>query len=258
MYLVFGGSPAGNTSICPVIEARGDKALPDSAVVLSCDCAGRLAGSVAVEDLMAAMRTTRSVFHSEVHLQHHLARQAHLLDPQLQVRLEFRPDTRIRESVDVMLVRPDLGMATFIELKYLKAAWSGLASSEQFDLPNTGAHDIVRYDVIKDIERLERFVDGRPNSNGLMLCLTNDSLHWREPTGMRATIAEAFRIHEGSRIHGIRQWDGRAGAGTTRGRTAPLHLRGQYGLQRPPYSRIDNGRTGEFRLLAVSVEPGNG
>ena len=124
---------------------------------------------------MAAMRTTRSVFHSDADLQHHLAWQAHLLDPQLQVRLEFRPDTRIRESVDVMLVRPDLGMATFIELNYLKAAWSGLVSSEQFDLPNTGAHDIVRYDVIKGIERLERFVDGRPNSNGLMLCLTNDS-----------------------------------------------------------------------------------
>ena len=152
----------------------------------------RLAGSIAIDDLLAAMKSTRVVFHSEADFQHHLAWQAHLLDPQLQVRLEFRPDAGIRESVDVMLVRPDLGMATFIELKYLKAAWSGQVSSEQFDLPNTGAHDIVRYDVIKDIERLERFVDGRPSSNGLMLCLTNDSLHWREPIGMRATIAEAF------------------------------------------------------------------
>jgi len=218
----------------------------------------RLAGSIAVDELLAAMKATRLVFHSEADLQHHLAWQAHLLDPQLQVRLEFRPDTRIRESVDVMLMRPDLGMATFIELKYLKAAWSGLVSSEQFDLPNTGAHDIVRYDVIKDIERLERFVDGRPFSNGMMLCLTNDSLHWREPIGMRATIAEAFRIHEGSRVHGIRQWDQRAGAGTTRGRTSLLNLRGQYGLQWLPYSRVDNGRTGEFRLLAVSVAPRNG
>lgn len=217
----------------------------------------RLAGSIAIDDLLAAMKSTRAVFHSEADFQHHLAWQAHLLDPQLQVRLELRPDVGIRESVDVMLVRPDLGMATFIELKYLKAAWSGLVSSEQFDLPNTGAHDIVRYDVIKDIERLERFVDSRPASNGLMLCLTNDSLHWREPIGMRATIAEAFRIHEGSRVHGIRQWDHRAGPGTTRGRTSPLNLRGQYGLHWLPYSRIDNGRSGEFRILAVAVEAGS-
>ncbi len=137
----------------------------------------QLAGSIALEDLLVAMRTTRSVFHSEADFQHHLAWQAHLLDPQLQVRLEFRPDTRIRESVDVMLFRLDLGIATFIELKYLKAAWSGLVSSERFDRPNTGSHDIVRYDVIKDIERLERFVDGRPGSTGLMLCLTNGSLN---------------------------------------------------------------------------------
>lgn len=91
-----------------------------------------------------------------------------------------------------MLLRPDLDMATFIELKYLKAAWSGVVSSERFDLPNTGAQDIVRYDVLKDLERLERFVGGRPGSNGLMLCLTNDSLHWREPTGIRTAIAKSF------------------------------------------------------------------
>jgi len=218
----------------------------------------RLAGSIAGEDLLIAMRATRSVFHSEADLQHHLAWQAHLLDPLLEVRLEFRPDARIRESVDVMLLRSDLDMATFIELKYLKAAWSGVVSSERFDLPNTGAHDIVRYDVIKDLQRLERFVDGRPGSSGLMLCLTNDSLHWREPTGMRATIAESFPIHECSRIHGIREWDQRAGAGTTRGRTSPLSLRGQYSLEWRPYSRVDNGRTGEFRLLAVAVEPERG
>lgn len=214
----------------------------------------RLAGSIVLEDLLTTLRATRGAFHSEADFQHQLAWQAHLLDPQLQVRLEVRPDPRIRESVDVMLLRPDLNAATFIELKFLKAAWSGVVSHEQFDLPNTGAHDIVRYDVIKDIERLERFVDGRTGSNGLMLCLTNDSLHWREPTGMRTTIAEAFRIHDGSRVHGTRQWDERVGAGTTRGRTSPLTLRGDYSLEWLPYSRVSNGRTGEFRILAVAIE----
>ncbi len=215
----------------------------------------RLAGSIFLNDLLMPLRATRPAFHSEADFQHHLAWHAHLLDPRLQVRLEVRPDLRIRESVDVLLLRPDLEAATFIELKFLKAAWSGVVSDEQFDLPNTGAHDIVRYDVVKDIERLERFVDGRPGSNGLLLCLTNDSLHWREPTGMRTSIAEAFRIHHGSRVHGTRQWDARAGVGTTRGRTAPLTLRGDYNLEWLPYSRVDNSRNGEFRVLAITIEP---
>jgi hypothetical protein len=135
-----------------------------------------------------------------------------------------------------MLSRPDPGTATFIGPKFVKAAWSGVVSGEQFHLPNTGAHDIVPYDVVKQIARLERFVDGRPGSNGLLLCVTK-RLPPMAGTGRHAhTIAEAFRIHHGSRVHDTRQWDARAGVGTSRGRTAPLPLRGDYNLEWLPNS----------------------
>ncbi len=206
--------------------------------------------------MLAAMRRSRPVFHSEADFQHELAWQAHLLDPLLRVRLEYRPAAELRESVDVLLFRPDLGRTTALELKYLKAAWTGTVDGEPYALPNTGAHDIVRYDVIKDVARLERFVEANPGWNGVMLCLTNDSLHWRVPQVLRATIADAFRIHEGAQISGERAWDPRAGKGTTQGRTQSLALRGQYRTAWLDYSTVDSTRSGMFRMLVIPVTRG--
>jgi hypothetical protein len=151
----------------------------------------RLAESIPLCDMLTMLRATGPAFLYEAifwHLRGRLASRS-----RLQVRLEVRADGGTRESVEVMLSRPDLGTATFIGLKFVKAAWSGVVSGEQFHLPNTGAHDIVPYDVVKQITRLERFVDGRPGSNGLLLCVTKRPSHG----GNRPTCTPSPR-HSGS------------------------------------------------------------
>jgi len=73
-----------------------------------------------------------------------------------------------------------------VELKYLVRLWHGEVAGERFELKNQGAQDIRAYDVVKDIARVERFVAGRPGSNGAVVCLANDSSYWRAPaTGGR-------------------------------------------------------------------------
>lgn len=212
----------------------------------------QVAGSVRLDDVLERLRLNRPVFHSEADFQHHLAWEMHLMDPALQIRLEVRPDAAMREQVDLLVSRPGTGQGTVIELKYLKAAWEGHVGGEPFKLLNSGAHDIVRYDVLKDVARVERFVAARPGWNGFALVLTNDAMHWRPPVGIRQTIAEAFRIHEGSVLAGERGWGPGAGDGTTKGRSEALAIRGTYELAWRDYSSL-GGRNGDFRLLVVPV-----
>ncbi|MGY1726158.1 hypothetical protein ACI79J_04240 [Geodermatophilus sp. SYSU D01062] len=212
-----------------------------------------IAGSLSLDDLVSGLAQVRDVFHSEADLQHALAWQAHLLDPKVEVRLETRPDPLVRERLDLLLSRPDLGRSTAIEIKYWKKRWSGTVKGEAFDLPNQGAHDIRRYDFVKDVSRVERFVATRPGWNGLVLLWSNDDLDWRAPTHLRPTGADAFRVHEGTVLTGERAWGPRAGPGTRRGREKPITLSGSYKLTWQDFSKFAPGPGGQMRLLAVEV-----
>ncbi|XVS61868.1 hypothetical protein ACQPYE_26730 [Actinosynnema sp. CA-299493] len=213
-----------------------------------------IAGSMRLVDLLSGLARARPVFHSEADLQHALAWQAHLLHPHVQVRLEIRPDPAVRERLDLLLYRPDLGRSTAIEVKYWKKRWSGTVAGERFDLPNQGAHDIRRYDFLKDISRVERFVAARAGCDGLVLLWSNDDLDWRPPTTFRATAADAFRIHEDATLSGERAWSAQAGAGTTKGREQPITLTGHYRMVWRDFSMLDHTVGGRMRLLAVKIE----
>ncbi|WP_309114771.1 hypothetical protein [Saccharothrix sp.] len=213
-----------------------------------------IAGTIRLDDLLAGLAHARPVFHSEADLQHALAWQVHLLDPHVQVRLEVRPDPAVREVLDLLVHRPDHGRSTAIEVKYWKKRWSGTAAGERFDLPNQGAHDIRRYDFVKDISRVERFVAARPGCDGLVLLWSNDDLDWRPPATFRATAADAFRIHEGATLDGERAWSAQAGAGTTKGREKPIALTGHYRMAWRDFTTLDHVVGGRMRLLAVKVE----
>ena len=212
-----------------------------------------IAGTIDFDTLVSGLAAVRPVFHSEADLQQALAWQAHLLDPKVEVRLETRPDPLVREQLDLLLSRPDLGRATAIEIKYWKKRWSGTVNGEAFDLPNQGAHDVRRYDFVKDIARVERFIATRTGWDGLVLLWTNDDLDWRVPTHFRATGADAFRVHEGATLTGERAWGPQAGPGTRRGREKLLSLGGNYklGWLYPPTS--PPGAGGQLRLLAVEI-----
>lgn len=211
-----------------------------------------LAGTVRLDEVLSRLAALRPVFHSEADFQQAFAWEARVLDPSLRVRLETRPEPGVR--LDLLLTAED-GKQTAVELKYLVRLWHGEVAGERFELKNQGAQDIRAYDVVKDIVRVERFVAGRPGSNGVVVCLANDSSYWRAPGHGRETNAHAFRIHEGTVLAGSRAWGPMTGAGSSKGREVPLALSGTYRMAWSDYSALP-GAHGTFRTLVVEVPGG--
>lgn len=103
------------------------------------------------------------MFHSEADFQHSLAWHMKLADPAARIRLE----TRLVRGMRLDILVESRGRRTAIELKYLVRRFHGEIGGESFDLPDQSAHDISRYDVVKDIVRTESFVaDGIPVCQG--------------------------------------------------------------------------------------------
>jgi hypothetical protein len=192
----------------------------------------------------------RPLFHSERDFQHAFAWSVQLLYPLAEIRLEPRPRRGVHLDLLVRLGRRSIA----VEVKYLVAAFTGRVDGELFDLPNQGAHDISRHDVVKDIVRLERLVGDGYADAGVGLTLTNDSMYWR-PGTKASSIDAAFRLHEGRTLSGVLSWSATAGAGTTRGRDIPLALAGTYPCSWQPYTTVkaDNGQVVELRYLLIQV-----
>jgi hypothetical protein len=190
------------------------------------------------------------VFHSEADFQHALAWAAHLSDPSLRIRLETRsaPGNRL----DLLISRPDRSENLALELKYLTAAWTGEVEHERFALLNQGAQDIRAHDAVKDIQRVERLVDGRPGWSGAVLVLSNDPSYWSRPGHSRATNADAFRLYEHQVIAGRRSWGPHTGVGTMKRREPAIELRGNYTCRWTEYSTLP-GRRGRFQLLTFVI-----
>lgn len=206
----------------------------------------KLAGSIDLGETLVRLAKRRPVFHSEADFQLAFAWEVQRIDPLIEVYLETRPLQGVR--LDIAFERPDLGQYTAVELKYLTRPWSGTIGGQQYDLKN-GARDNGRYDVVKDIARVERFVESRAGANGAVIVLTNDSGYWEPKEGSTA-IDSAFRINEGAVLVGKREW-GRAPAGAER-RNA-LELRYRYEMHWTNFVPVSDETGVCLRQLVVEV-----
>lgn len=209
-----------------------------------------LAGSVPLDAVLARLSGLRPVFHSEADFQQAFAWEVRTQNPTVRVRLETRPAPGMR--LDLLLTSEDGLRRSAVELKYLTRLWAGEHAGERFELKDQGAQDIRAYDVVKDIVRVEKFVAAMPGSNGAVVCVGNDPSYWVAPSHGRVTNADAFRLHEGTVLHGARVWGPRTGAGTSRGREEPLVLTGTYRMAWADYSTLPSPR-GAFRALVLEV-----
>ncbi len=158
---------------------------------------------------LRALAGRRPVFHSEANFQHALAWQLQLDHPEAQIRLETRPLSGKPVFLDLILM---LGSKRFaVELKYLVTTLEADIGGERFILRKQSAHDVRRYDVVKDLCRLEELVRAGGNI-----------------------------------VAGTVGWAERAGAGTTSKRTEVLALTRRYQLRWTDYSSL-GGAAGRFR-----------
>jgi hypothetical protein len=201
-----------------------------------------------LEQTMVALAAHRPIFHSEADFQHSFAWQLHNDHPRARIRLETRPRRGVR--LDVMMAVG--GRRVAFELKYLLRDLATSIDGELFDLPNQSAQDVRRYDFVKDVARLEVLTADGYADDAFSIALTNDPVYWKG--GTREDVADAaFRLGEGRILAGAAAWAGHTGAGTMRGREAPISLLGSYELHWRDFSTIDGGRNGIFRYLVVQV-----
>ena len=198
--------------------------------------------------VLARLASRRPVFHSEADLQHELAWQLRLDGAADQIRLEYRPDPAVREAADLWLVDP-AAKRHVVEVKYLTRRTDLTVGSERFVLTDQSAHDTRRYDVLRDLARIERWTSAGIAHYGTVVVLTNDPGYWHPST--RSTNDRAFRIHEGREVTGRLAWAATAGPGSIAGRETALELSGRYVLHWQDYATLSNGQ--QMRALRIHL-----
>jgi hypothetical protein len=171
--------------------------------------------------VLARLAVHRPVFHSEADFQHALAWELHVEAPDGRVRLETRPLPGRSVFLDLAAVID--GTRVALELKYLTRPFTATLDGEVFQLRHQAAHDVRRYDVVKDICRLEEVVATGAADIGFAVILTNDPAYGH--AGRTDTSDAAFRIPEGGALDGTLTWAASAAAGTTKGRETAIAIR---------------------------------
>lgn len=208
-------------------------------------------------ELMASLAAQRPIFHSEADFQHALAWLIHEVRPEARARLEIPRDIDGRRAhVDVWI---EDGERLAIELKYLTSAVHADVAGEAFQLRSQAAQDLGRYDILKDLVRVERLVAAGVADRGIVVALTNDSTYWRGPGRGTSPNYADLRLMESRALSGTLAWGPATGPGTMRGREAPIELRGNYICEWTDYSLVDAGSTTtrfRYLLLETSAELG--
>ncbi len=204
-----------------------------------------------MEHIIKALQIERPIFHSEADFQHSLAWEVHRRHPEAIVRLEVdRGTAEQREHLDILVKVGDVTFA--IELKYKTKKLDTVFGTEEFHLRNHGAQDIGRYDFIKDIVRVERFVMANADSTGYAIFLTNDDSYWKEARSL--TTADAmFRIGENRTLDGQLRWSEATGSGTMKGRESPLSLNRSHSIRWVDYSKLNVKGPSRFRYILLEV-----
>ncbi|MDF2725892.1 MAG: hypothetical protein K0Q59_5570 [Paenibacillus sp.] len=205
-----------------------------------------------IQAIMSSLAMKRPIFHNEADFQHALAWELREHE-ECKIRLERRMeiDKKRRAYLDIWVEQE--GRTTAIELKYKMRAIDYTFDGEAYSLLNQGAQDIGRYDVLKDLQRLEQMVKHRSVDEGYLIYLTNDSSYFQDPGVVKTTADREFRIHEGKRISGTLCWSEGTGEGTMKGREEPIVLEGDYVMNWVPYSRLDATAAGNIQCLLVAV-----
>lgn len=206
-------------------------------------------GLVDIPELLRCMAKQRPLFHSEADMQHELAWRIRDSHENLNVRLEYPferlsnkatpPRGSSNKAVDIWLQDRSSKREMALELKYPTAFLSCKVYGEKFELKDQRAQDTRRYDVLKDVMRMEEFLDSeesRFTRSAAVLLLTNDSTYWKKRQQKGQNDA-AFELHKDRCIpKDPLEWRLGTREGTKgKKRIDPIELRGAYTMKWEEY-----------------------
>lgn len=139
-----------------------------------------------------------------------------------------------------------------VELKYKKVRCNILVDDERFDLNEDGAKDYGSHDFIKDIMRIEHFIQSGQSTKGHAILLTNDARYWNSPKKANP-IDRDFHLIEGRVLHGRLSWAAHAGEGSMKKRKEPIQIRGRYTLNWRDFPSQSSLGCPAFRYLQVEI-----
>lgn len=188
-------------------------------------------------EIMQELSKERPLFHNESDFQFSLAWKIKSLYPSLAIRLEkaIYGDGKTAEYIDLLLSvgkKEKIG----IELKYITSLLVAGHDGEWFYLKTQSANDIRCYYAVKDIQRLEKFVETDEIARGYAIWLTNAPSLWKGT--MNGSNYDDFRIYDGREIQGKLSWKPGTGDGTKKKREEPISLSGSYTLRWIKYSDV--------------------
>ena len=207
--------------------------------------------------ILVDLARERPVFHSEADFQHALAWQIHKANLGLQPRLEYPFDYPSSKACDIVLVH-DGRVVMAIELKYFCQKLEREVHGELFRLKWNTAADGGRHAALKDVERMEEFLEktqkaGNRTMQAAVIAITNDPTFWEGPKQDDGTDAE-FNIHEGSTTAGTLNWAAKTSRKTKR-LYGKIKLFGKYEMKWDEYSRVGSDEEyGRFRYLHIPVQ----
>ncbi len=187
-----------------------------------------------ISSVLHKLAEIRPIFHSEADFQFALAWELQRHYPTAQVRMERRfPAHAGTKSMYIDIWAEYEGVQYPIELKYQTKALQTAVGNEVFELRGQGAEDNLGYDFLKDLKRIETFVENcEAPVVGNVILLANQPL-WNDRPKANAYNKDAFRLYEGREVKGSLCW-GKIYPETVE-RHAPISLTGNYKLEWLPY-----------------------
>lgn len=176
---------------------------------------------------MERLAQRRPLFHSEADFQLELAWELRTSHPEATFRLEKRVIDDPRVELDILFVLD--GQRYGLELKYPRSKVDVNIDEERFVL-RTGAPDLDRYDVLRDVARLERLAAENLIDEGCAVVLTNVAGLWQPAPRPQLASYDAFRLHDKHAASGTLDWGPSAGSGTKSDENIPSCSRASTGF----------------------------
>lgn len=211
-----------------------------------------LPSSFPIAEFISSLSNERPLFHSEADFQHSIAFLIKQKLPKAEIRLEYPLLRPANKSLDILISISGVSIA--IETKYITKNLKINVNNEEYWLKKQGALDTRRYDILKDIMRMEHVSRENENYRAFVLVITNDPALWTGPSNSE-TVDANFSLRHGRSVCGCFDWHQKTGLGTKRGRETPIFLNGTYEFRWQNYSKL-NDKNGFFKYLLCDIHKG--